>query len=385
MRFSPRVYQAAMVVLLLALAVPWAFAQESTNPVELPITEDVSYTAEEGDTLDSIGALFDVDTFCLAATNGMDESTVVRSGDVLLITVDCPNYDGATEVLFPRPLEGALPPDESPATETETTAPTTQEATTPTTTTQTAAPDQQDPSAGAGQAGSTYVVQYGDTLDTIAQEFNVSQVSLRVANDLLDFRGSDLMPGTSLVIPSDGVPYGGFPALTGAGGGAADPTLGTGGGGDTYIVQPRDTLDTIAQEFNISVVSLRLANDLMDFNARNLQPGTVLVLPTDGVPYGAFPAVSDPTNPASSDASAGSGGGAVGGNVYVLQPRDTLDQVAAEYNVLTSCLLEANGVTNSREVYPGQAITIPSDCPPYLGGGSGLNAVATPAAANSGS
>lgn len=372
-RFYPA-FIALGVLLVLTCAVSLASAQQGTpgDEIPLPITENIGYTVQEGDTLDIIAARFDVQIDCLAADNGLDASSVVRPGDSLLISIECPFYDGELEVIIPRDEANILPPDEDTAEEAQSTPEPTAVPDAP----EAESASEDAPGVGMGMAGETYVVQPRDTLDTIAQEFNVSLVSLRAANGLLDFRGSDLRPGVELVIPTDGVPYGQFPALIAPSGdpiAVGDPLP----DGETYIVQQRDTLDTIAQAYNVSEISLRQVNGLLDFDGRLLQPGVVLVIPTDGVPYGQFPALSNPANP-DDESAEGDPAPNLSGEVYVLQPRDTLDQVAAEYNVLTSCLLEANGIVNSRRVYPGQEIAIPSDCPPYSGGGTGLSAVATP-------
>ncbi|MDX1992413.1 MAG: LysM peptidoglycan-binding domain-containing protein [bacterium] len=391
MRYSPRVFFGLLLLAALVLAVPLVAAQQSGEggQIDLPITETTSYTVDDDDTLESIAALFDVDVICLAEGNGLDASSIVRPGDVLLIEIECPNYTGDLEVLFPRE-SFTLPPDEEvedeeaqpAATATPNVGSTAGSGSTGTTNqggnaaTATATPQDDEEGGvpvGAGQAGQSYVVQPRDTLDTIAQRFNVSLVSLRMANDLMDFNGSDLRPGVTLVIPTDGVPYGQFPAVINV-----SPNPDNTGGipfTETYVVQPRDTLDTIAQQFNVSIISLRMVNDLMDFRGVDLRPGTVLAIPDDGVPYGQFPALTNASGDAGT-AGANTGGIPLGSTTYIMQRGDTVDQVAAEYNVLTSCVLEANNITNARRVFPGQQIVIPSDCPPYAGGGVGLNATA---------
>ena len=105
-----------------------------------------------------------------------------------------------------------------------------------------------------------YVVQVRDTLDTIAQDLNISIVSLQIENDLVD--DVTIEPGQVLMIPADAPPYGEFPALEPL----ADSSDGRGGAfnGETIVVQPGDTLDTIGQEFDVSVISLQIANELED-------------------------------------------------------------------------------------------------------------------------
>lgn len=210
----------------------------------------------------------------------------------------------------------------------------------------------------AAQDDETYVVQRGDTLDTIAQEYNVSLEALRIANDLVD--SSVIFPGDSLVIPADAPPYGTVPALD-------TPDLAAGGGaggglaGEVYVVQRGDTLDTIAQEYDVAVESLYSANDLEN---SVIFPGQSLLIPEDAPAYGVTPARESTV-----DTSAGAGGG-LAGELYVIQLMDTIDQLGADFNVATACLLEANPqIVNVRSIVPGDTVLIPEDCPPYAGFG----------------
>jgi LysM repeat protein len=400
MRYWLRLTVLALVVAALTLMASLTLAQDEDLP-DLPITEDYDYTVREGDTLSEIAALFDVQLSCLLATNDLTPSAGIAVGDTLLISVDCPLYDGILDVEFPR--GEAVPTGDVDTTDTDAAADTTTESAGQGGGSQTYVVQPGDtldvigqtfnvsveaimmvndvtvrdmvpglvltipsgpaygmvpamdggPGAGGGvrSGDELYVVQRGDTLDTIAQEFDVSVVSLEVYNEI-DNPGI-ILPGTSLVIPGDAPPYGTFPALD-----TPDFTDGQGGGiaGELYVVQPGDTLDTIAQELNVSVVSLTIVNEIT--NSRRLFPGTTLLIPDDAPPYGQYPAIIDDDTP-------GAGGG-VAGTIYVMQPFDTIDQVAQELDVSTTCVLSANPqITNTRLVQPGQQILIPDDCPAY--------------------
>jgi len=207
----------------------------------------------------------------------------------------------------------------------------------------------------ASAQGSTYTVEPGDTLDTIGQELDVSVVSLQLANDIEP--GDFIFPGDVLTIPADAAPYGAFPAtdtdLTEGGG------IGGGAAGEFYVIQPQDTLDVIAQERNVSVVSLIQVNEIE--NPRLIMPGMTILIPDDAPPYGAFPATDTDL------ATGGGAGGGVAGEVYIIQPRDTIDQIAADFNAATRCIVDANEITNVRMIQPGQTLVIPDDCPAYVG------------------
>jgi LysM repeat protein len=434
MRAFTRFYPWLSIGLLTLLAASFALAQESTpepgpSLPPLPITTDYQYTIVFGDTLENIAAIFDVDRECLRDSNNILVGQTIFPGEVITVPVSCPAYNGTLPVEVPRfetteaeaellgagggggtyvvqygdtldeiaqafdvslvslrlandnltsldmipGLELLIPADappygQFPAIVSEDS-------------TQGAGGGAED---GAAIEGDQYVVQPGDTLDTIAQEFDVSLVSLRIANGFEDT--SVLMPGMVLIIPADAPAYGVFPAIVSAQGeDDEDETAGQGGGavtGGTYIIQPGDTLDTIAQELNISLVSLQIENDLQDDST--IFPGQVLTIPEDAPAYGVFPALtggqgggaeddedeSEETVPlAESTEEAGQGGGAEDGGgegeEYVVQPGDTLDTIAQEYNVSIVSLRIANDLEDDSTIFPGTVLIIPADAVPY--------------------
>jgi LysM repeat protein len=100
-----------------------------------------------------------------------------------------------------------------------------------------------------GSTGTTYVVQNGDSLWTIANKFGVSVNEIRSANNLT----TDLLSiGQVLVIPT------------------------TSSTGTTYVVKSGDSLWTIANKFGVSVNEIRNANNL---TTDLLSIGQVLVIP----------------------------------------------------------------------------------------------------------
>src|SRR5690606_38202081 len=114
---------------------------------------------------------------------------------------------------------------------------------------------------------------------------------------------------------------------------------------DTYIVQARQTLDEIAQELDISLVSLQLANEIE--SARDVIPGMVLTIPADAPPYGEFPALDTPAG----EGTDGVGGG-FEGELYVVQPNDTLDTIAQELDVAVGIIMVVNELEDTR-ITPG--------------------------------
>jgi len=368
-----------LLPLILTLFAAVAFAQDSAEESDvLPITGDVTYEVRPSDTLETIGALFDVSPNCIADQNDLTIPTTLQIGQELLISVSCPLYgedprdEGTGTVRFPREVVTF-----------------------------------EDECEG-------YRVRLNDSLETIGFALDISVVSLQLAND--EINPQNIIVNTCLNIPEDAPPYGVYPALTDA---RAGDGQGGGAEGETYIFQPRDTLDVIAQEFDVSVVSLQLANNIT--NPKLVQPGTLIVIPANAPAYGLFPAVSYPVAgeiyvvqqgdtlasiaedfdvslfalrtangllgtqvglgtalliptdvPAFGadgefDAEAlGIGGGA---ELHVVQPRETLDIIAATYDVNTSCLAENNEIASPPLLQPGTVLLVDSNCGPYVGEG----------------
>ncbi|HVA92312.1 MAG TPA: LysM peptidoglycan-binding domain-containing protein, partial [Chloroflexota bacterium] len=129
-------------------------------------------------------------------------------------------------------------------------------------------------SAATASSATMYSVQAGDTLSAIAGNHGVAVDALAVANNLSS--PFLLTVGQRLVIPT-AVASGGTAAV--ADGTAPSPVTATAA---TYVVQPGDTLSTIATRLGFSLDSLVSANNLTDPGA--LQAGQTLALPTGVAP-----------------------------------------------------------------------------------------------------
>jgi len=201
----------------------------------------------------------------------------------------------------------------------------------------------------------TYTVQPGDVLDLIAAAFDVQAACLAELNGLST--PALIFPDTALLISPECPPYDGASPM----GQPRFPQGQGGGGGDQVIfVRPGDTLDTIGQRVNISVAALQFVNQLPI--GALLVSGQQLIIPADAPPYGFFPALLPPP-------AADIGGGGAG-TLYVIQPRDIVDLIAAYFNIDLACLVERNALPNPALVRPGLALLIPVDCPPYRGDSS---------------
>jgi spore coat assembly protein SafA len=167
----------------------------------------------------------------------------------------------------------------------------------------------------------TYVIQPGDTLFFIAGRFGVTVEDILAAN--LQITNPDLIfPGQIIEIPVPAPPP------------PPDP-------GITYIVQPGDTLFNIARQFGVPLAALIAANPQIA-DPDLIFPGQIIVIPVTPAP---------PVPP---------------GFNYVVQPGDTLFFIARRFGVSLDALIAANPqIADPNLIFPGQIILIPvAELPP---------------------
>lgn len=177
----------------------------------------------------------------------------------------------------PPSLPGFLASRTPTATETPTLLPATQ---TPTIT------DTLEPSLTPTPEGPlTYVVEDGDTLSSIAEQFGIDVVQLMAANNITD--PNQLFVNDELVIPSTDFE---LPTKT-----AVPENLFPGQEID-YQVEPGDTLESIASQFNSTADAIAERNEIEDPN--DIGVGDLLVIPVNiATPTPTFtPSGSDPTS-----------------------------------------------------------------------------------------
>ncbi len=106
-----------------------------------------------------------------------------------------------------------------------------------------------------------------------------------------------------------------------------------------YVVEPGDTVSSIAQRFGLSTASVLALNGLSWRST--IFPGQVLSLTTAPVKTTAPP-------PARTQAGR-----------YTIVKGDTISSIAARFGVSTQSILTANGLDRASIIYPGQALAIP--------------------------
>ena len=157
-----------------------------------------------------------------------------------------------------------------------------------------------------------YTVQWGDTLYSLSRRFNTTVEAIVALNGLED--ASSIAVGQVLRIVGMSVP-------------APGP-------GPEYIVQPGDTLYSIARKYNTTVEAIQRANGIV--NPWYISVGQRLVIP---------PGSTSPLP---------------GGNTYVVQPGDTLYSIAARFGKNVWDIIVANNLSDPYWILVGQVLTIPS-------------------------
>lgn len=171
------------------------------------------------------------------------------------------------------------------------------------------------PSSRPGTA-QTYVVQAGDTLNSIADQFALDPAKLVSWNGLAN--PDSIAQGQTLRLTA--------PATQSAASPAPSST--------TYVVQPGDTLSGIAVKFGIDQSALAGANQLSD-------PYPIVIGQTLTIPSGSA-AKAQPTHS------------------YTVKDGDTLFGIAAQFGVSPDHLAAANSLTDPNLLQPGMQLTIPA-------------------------
>lgn len=168
-----------------------------------------------------------------------------------------------------------------------------------------------------------YIVQPGDTMFTIARRFNVSLDALIAANPQIP-DPSRITPGQTVCVPQ--------------------ATTTCGPNTFSYIVQPGDTMFTIANRFGVSLDALIAANPQIP-NPSVLVPGQTVCVPTT------TPSVCGPNTFA-----------------YIVQPGDTMFTIANRFGVNLNALIAANPqISNPNVLVPGQTVCVPTTTPGQCG------------------
>lgn len=170
----------------------------------------------------------------------------------------------------------------------------------------------------------TYVVQRGDRLSKIAEQYNVNVYELARYNNIANI--NRIYAGQIIRIPGPGSP----------------PPQQPGGTYATYIVDRGDTLQKIAVRCGTTWQFLAQLNNIA--NPNRIAAGMRIIVPNNGC---------------SNDD--GSGGGAtpvVTNKIHYVRPGQYLTQIARHYGVTVQSIIALNNLTTT-VIYPGQRLLIP--------------------------
>lgn len=204
------------------------------------------------------------------------------------------------------------------------------------------------------EPGETYRIQEGDTLLSIATQFDKPLRCLQLANDLPT---SILTLGTldRLFIPEDCAPY-----VEAGGGASADSEivrLET----QTYVVERGDRLAKIAEQFDVPLICLVQANGIR--NPDLIYIGQTLIIPADCAGSGGGGGSSADNLVCKFDRNAGR---ETAGGLYVVQAGDAMDFIACDFGVALQCLIDANPqVANPSRLKVGETLVIDFSCPAW--------------------
>lgn len=361
----------ALLLLTLVMLLPMnaALAQDAN-----PNAQESAYIVQPGDTINRIATLFGVDADAILIRNGIIDPNRISVGQTLVIprgALIAPQshiigagetlqdiairYNTTADALLQNnfiPNPNALVPGQVlslPATggPTQTEVPTT-------------------------DGAQTYIVDVGDTLRSIAAEFGTTVDALVAANNIAN--PNVIQAGTTITIPAMTTatvtnPPVSAPATTTTTG---TPTTTAASNPTTYVVQPGDTLESVATTFNVTTESLGSLNGV-DNNSQ-VFPGLVLFIPPTGGPQQQTTVPTATPVPATTTTNAATTTTTTApvtaqavvivprqtvNGYYTVQAGDNLFAIAADFGVNIYAIAEANGLLNLNHIFIGQALRIP--------------------------
>jgi len=171
------------------------------------------------------------------------------------------------------------------------------------------------PPAQAG--GKVHIVQWGDTVYSLARRYGTTVAAIVQANNLANPHW--IYAGQRLIIPTGGT--------------VSSPTIP--GTTTYYIVQKGDTLYSIAYRYGTTVGAIVAANNI--YNPSFIYAGQKLVIPARQWAVSPPPAVT----------------------CYVVRKGDTLVSIALRHGTTVSAIALANNLANPSFIWPGQCLVIP--------------------------
>ncbi|MBW7881801.1 MAG: LysM peptidoglycan-binding domain-containing protein [Caldilineaceae bacterium] len=261
---------------------PTGQATAATTATPEPAAREVfQYTVKQGDTISSIAGRFNVDVQVIRELNFLPDDNIF-AGQILTL----PYIEGMT-------AEGAP----------------------------TATPEPFQ-----------HVVAEGETLFSIAADYDINYLTLIEINEIEN--PDNLIVGTKLLIPGYTAP-----ASQSTGGSLSSAPDTTAGGNEPvyHIVQPGESLNSIAVQYGVDAGELAAANNLANRNL--IRVGQSLLIP--GL-----------TQRQAIEAR---------GIRHTVQPGESLSQIAQRYGAAVEAIMALNGIDDPNTIYVGQELLIPQE------------------------
>lgn len=177
-----------------------------------------------------------------------------------------------------------------------------------------------------------HVVQRGENLFRIALRYGLTVDELAQLNGIAD--PGSIQVGQRLLVPSGDIPEP-----------TSQPLL--------HVVQPGETLRSIAELFGMTVEDLAARNQIADVNT--VYVGQVLNIALPSAPAVVAAAAVESVPEAAPQTV-----------IHIVQAGETLFRIATGYGLTVNELARANSITDPTLIYAGQQLVVPNVTPPQL-------------------
>ena len=301
------------------------------GPVAIPQT----HTVLRGERLSDIALRYGTTVEAILQSNGFSNPNLIQAGQVLTLP-------GAGGFVESRSIEsGNIVPGSTVTTPVTTAPPTTANPVTIAPVTTVGAGGSTTPTTTTGSTTSqVYVIDIGETLQTVAARFGTTWQAIAAANGLSN--PNYVQAGQRLIIPA-----------TAVGGPVASPPPTTPvvvapvqSANRLYVVRAGDMLSSIAARYGVTVQSIALLNGIT--NNRAIFPGQTLLIPAAGSPGSGGGVVYQPNVPRQTFSGR-----------YIVRQGDTMLAIAQSFRVNAFDIARANRIYNLNQIFTGQSLIIP--------------------------